>query len=166
MSNRTNTPSEDRLDAWYDGSSVCVVAVSSYGVPLDLADHEVGDFIHKLKDCLAQSTGLSTKRSALGSPQPQVDRAPLAESWATTLRHLAACRFYLPECFATEEAKAAELELALYLHHNELGLALELAESLGDALDPPQQFWRELQLAAKSMGMHEVATRFSARCHL
>ena len=148
---------EDRLDAWYDGSAVCVVAIGSHGDPLDLADHEVSAFILKLEGCLAESGATPNASSA------EPGRPALAESWATTIRHLAACRFYVPEHLAAEASVAAELELAHYLHQNELGLALEAAEALGDTLKPPTQFWRELELAATSMAMPEAAARYAAR---
>ena len=157
MSDIPSNSREDRLDAWYDGSAVCVVAIGSHGDPLDLADHEVSGFIRKLEGCLAES-GAAPNSSAAES-----SRAALAESWAITVRHLAACRFYLPERLAAEASLVAELELAHYLHHNELGLALEAAEALGNTLKPPTQFWRELQLAASSMGMAEAAGRYAAR---
>ena len=47
----------DRLDAWFDGSAVCVVAVSAHGDPLDLSDEEVEAFVAKLQFALAQSRG-------------------------------------------------------------------------------------------------------------
>jgi hypothetical protein len=47
----------DRLDAWYDGSAICVIAVGSHGDPLDLADHEVEALIAKLQECLRASRG-------------------------------------------------------------------------------------------------------------
>lgn len=46
---------EDRLDAWYDGSAICIIAKGSHGDPLDLADHEVEEFIEKLQQCLRES---------------------------------------------------------------------------------------------------------------
>ena len=52
-----NATTEDRLDAWYDGSAICIIAVGSNGDPLDLGDHEVEDFIEKLQACLRQSRG-------------------------------------------------------------------------------------------------------------
>jgi hypothetical protein len=45
---------EDRLDAWYDGSAICVIAVGSSGDPLDLSQHEVERFIEKLQACLEE----------------------------------------------------------------------------------------------------------------
>jgi hypothetical protein len=47
----------DRLDAWYDGSAICVIAVSSFGDPMDLGDEEVEEFIEKLRRCLRESKG-------------------------------------------------------------------------------------------------------------
>jgi hypothetical protein len=87
----------------------------------------------------------------------------LAESWAVTLRHLAACRFYLPEVLPSEAARDAEKGLASYLHHNELGLALDEANALGEHCAAPAAYWRELQLAAASMGMTEEAKRYALR---
>jgi len=45
----------DRLDAWFDGSPICVIAVGSQGDPLDLNEGEVELFIAKLKSCLEQA---------------------------------------------------------------------------------------------------------------
>ena len=46
--------SNDRLDAWYDGSAIHVVAVGTDGGPLDLDEDAVGAFIEKLKMCLRE----------------------------------------------------------------------------------------------------------------
>jgi hypothetical protein len=46
----------DRLDAWYDGA-ICVIAVAGNGDPLDLAEHEVEQFIEKLQECLREARG-------------------------------------------------------------------------------------------------------------
>jgi hypothetical protein len=161
MSTTPKDSAGDRLDAWYDGSAICVVAVAGAACdPLDLADHEVIDFVAKLNSCLAES---QSSESKLVSNNQQADRSTLAESWARTLRHIAASRFYLPEALETKEALSAEREYAHYLHHNELGLALEAIEALGEIQSSPPAFWHELELAAKSMGMHEAATRYALR---
>lgn len=49
--------SEDRLDAWYDGSAICLIAVGSHGDPLDLGEEEVRALIVKLQQCLAAAEG-------------------------------------------------------------------------------------------------------------
>ena len=45
---------EDRLDAWFDGSAVCLIAISAHNEPLDLTEHEVEVFIAKLQTCLQE----------------------------------------------------------------------------------------------------------------
>ncbi len=53
-----NTPlPQDRLDAWYDGSAICVIAVGAHGDPLDLAEHEVEALVLKLQQCLREARG-------------------------------------------------------------------------------------------------------------
>jgi hypothetical protein len=51
---------EERLDAWYDGSAICLIAVGAHGDPLDLADDEVRALIAKLQHCLAESEAAAT----------------------------------------------------------------------------------------------------------
>ena len=48
---------QDRLDAWWDGSAICVIAVGSHGDPLDLGEEEVQAFIEKLQVCLREALG-------------------------------------------------------------------------------------------------------------
>jgi hypothetical protein len=48
---------EERLDAWFDGSAICVIAIGTHGDPLDLGEREVEAFIEKLQRCLNQSRG-------------------------------------------------------------------------------------------------------------
>jgi len=48
---------EDRLDAWFDGSPICVVAAGTHGDPLELSETEARALIAKLHRCLAQSQG-------------------------------------------------------------------------------------------------------------
>ena len=52
---------EERLDAWYDGSAICLIAVGPQGDPLDLGDDEVRALIAKLQQCLAQSDASATQ---------------------------------------------------------------------------------------------------------
>jgi hypothetical protein len=87
----------------------------------------------------------------------------LKTSWAITLRHLAASRFYLPADLASAEAQASWATMQNYLHHNELGLALEEAMDLGEACSPPQEYWHELLHAADNMGLQEHSASIRAR---
>ncbi len=52
---------QERLDAWYDGNAICVIAIGSHGDPLDLAEHEVEAFIAKLQQCLQDAKGRETE---------------------------------------------------------------------------------------------------------
>ena len=48
------THKEDRLDAWFDGSAVCLLAVGAHEEPLDLSEDEVQALIVKLQGCLEE----------------------------------------------------------------------------------------------------------------
>jgi hypothetical protein len=90
----------------------------------------------------------------------------LRESWAVTLRHLAACRYYLPAVLTSPIAIEAERRWNEYLHHNELGLALHEAETMGEELGTPVEFWQELRAAAANMGLEAEAAALAAKCGL
>lgn len=92
-----------------------------------------------------------------------MDHTTHAKSWASTLRHLSACRLYLPEDLASSEAEVAANELVRFLHRNEFKLALDEAEALGEVSNAPASFWWELHLAAVSMGLSERAIRYTER---
>lgn len=89
--------------------------------------------------------------------------ALLLQSWVVTLRHLSACRFYLPETLPSEEAAACGRQLDHFLHHREYGLALEEAEALGTLCSAPPEYWRELRLAADNLGLAEASSRYAGR---
>jgi hypothetical protein len=56
--NSPGTPTQhDRLDCWYDGSAICVIAVGSHGDPLDLSEDETKAFIERLKKCVKDAAG-------------------------------------------------------------------------------------------------------------
>ncbi|WP_158301239.1 hypothetical protein [Janthinobacterium sp. BJB426] len=55
MSQSNMNEGKERLDAWYDGSAICLIAVGAQGAPLDLGDDEVRALIAKLQQCLAES---------------------------------------------------------------------------------------------------------------
>lgn len=46
---------QDRLDVWFDGSAICVIAVGSHGDPLNLGESEVEALIAKLQNALAEA---------------------------------------------------------------------------------------------------------------
>lgn len=45
----------DRLDVWYDGAAIAVIAVGTHGDPLDLSESDVETLIAKLQAALAQA---------------------------------------------------------------------------------------------------------------
>ena len=49
------TAKEDRLDAWFDGSAICLIAIGAHNEPLDLSTEEVEALIAKLQTCLQES---------------------------------------------------------------------------------------------------------------
>lgn len=51
----TQNTKQDRLDAWYDGSAICIIAIGSHGDPLDLGEGQVEAFIEKLQACLREA---------------------------------------------------------------------------------------------------------------
>jgi hypothetical protein len=87
----------------------------------------------------------------------------LKASHVVTLRHLAASRYYLPTELSSGEANAVWESMQNYLHHNELGLALEDAIDLGDISGGDKQYWKELYLAAQSMNLSDVMEALRAR---
>lgn len=86
----------------------------------------------------------------------------LRSSWAITSRHLIASKGHLPSPLPNEALDALH-QMDEFLDHNELGLALEEAEFLGNLCHSPPAFWAELQLAAENMGLSKASSRFAAR---
>jgi len=87
----------------------------------------------------------------------------LRASWAISLRHLAASRFYLSQDLPGAEAIQSWSDAEDYLHHNELGLALDCLVDLGEACSAPPEFWQELLLAAINMRAWEIADAIRAK---
>jgi hypothetical protein len=81
----------------------------------------------------------------------------LRKSWAISLRHLAASRFYLQEHLPNTDAEEAWINAQAFLHHNELELALEELQELGELCSAPRAFWSELLLAAQNMSLADNA---------
>jgi len=50
-----------------------------------------------------------------------------------------------------------------FLHHNELGLALDDAMELGELCSAPKEFWGELHSAAVNMGLQSEVALLQAR---
>lgn len=86
----------------------------------------------------------------------------LRSSWATTSRHLIASKGHLPSPLPNEALDALQ-QMDEFLNHNELELALEEAEFLGNLCHSPPAFWAELRRAAENMGLSEASSRYAAR---
>lgn len=90
----------------------------------------------------------------------------LTESAKQTLRYLAAARFYLPMDLKGASKFGVEEQYLDYLHNREYQLALgeleEIAlENAGFAEE--RHFWREMDLAAESLGMAGKAAEYRQR---
>ena len=86
----------------------------------------------------------------------------LPSSWAITSGHLIASKNYLPSPLPSGAVEILR-QMDEFLSHNELELAQEEAEFLGNLCHSPPAFWAELQLAAENMGLSEASSRFAAR---
>lgn len=86
----------------------------------------------------------------------------LTSSWAITFGHLIASKNHLPSPLPTGAVEILR-QMDEFLSHNELGLALNELESLGELCHSPPVYWEELRLAAENMGLSEESSRFAAR---
>src|SRR5450432_2154299 len=88
---------------------------------------------------------------------PNMERAELEMSWATSGAHLRAARELLPELPVAGVDGASVDGFEECMRHNELELALDELEDLGLANAPQPQFWSELALAAANMELTDRA---------
>ena len=78
--------------------------------------------------------------------------AKLVKSWKTTETLLERARRALPVGHEQEYA-ALLTQYHEFLEHNELELALDILEELGHLISARGGFWRDLERAAKNMGL-------------
>ncbi len=78
-------------------------------------------------------------------------------------RHLASCRYHLPEELGSVNARSAERALMRHLWRQEFEPALDAAERLGLASEPSPHFWRELKLAAQHLQNNAHVRRHAER---
>ena len=93
-------------------------------------------------------------------------RSPeLWKRWKVTEAHLEHARGLLPR--STPEVTAEyERLLSDYrsnLEHNELELAMDMLEALGEIIPCPGGFWRNLERAAETMGLLQRIPYFRKR---
>jgi hypothetical protein len=83
-----------------------------------------------------------------------------------SLRYLAAARFYLPVTLKGGEKFAVDEQYLDYMHNREYALALEELAEFGienAGFAEEALFWRELELAAESMGLPGKAAEYRRR---
>jgi len=85
----------------------------------------------------------------------------LKKSWKITINHLTTARNLLPEEMFFEEAIEFAKEFEESIEHNELELAMNSLDDLGLLCNAPDEFWHQLELSAKNMGLSNDVKRFN-----
>ena len=88
------------------------------------------------------------------------------ESWKQSLRYLAAARFYLPVTLKGGEKYAVDEMYLDYLHNREYKLAFDELFAFGienAGFAQEALFWRELELAAESLGLKDKSADCARR---
>jgi len=102
---------------------------------------------------------------------PTSSNAALVKHWAVIRSHLESARQALPEPIRENLGQLRDADLAglatygEFIDHNELELALDQLEALGDVNDCRGGFWRDLQRAATLMELTERAQRLDLKFH-
>ena len=97
------------------------------------------------------------------SLKEDIERQRLKHSWRITRGYLENAVDLLPERFLNS-AEGKALTRYEWLGYNELELALDELERLGDVNDAPTAFWAELLAAAKNMALANHVERYKKRC--
>jgi hypothetical protein len=87
----------------------------------------------------------------------------LSESWKRSYRYLTAARYYLPPVLRESPESGTVAQFEQFLRHNELGLALDELEGIGETNNADPQFWSEMILAAENMELHDHAARYRGK---
>ena len=77
----------------------------------------------------------------------------LEQSWNRTSAHLERAHALVASPNANVRKLSAEYRE--YLDHNELGLALNTLETIGEQIDPPIEYWSHLENAALEMRLSD-----------
>jgi hypothetical protein len=89
----------------------------------------------------------------------------LWKRWQVTKSHLRFAAQLLPDPLTQNDGGDSTKEIGSldayneYLEHNELELALDQLEGLGELNTVAPAYWKNLANAAETMGLHERATR-------
>ena len=92
-----------------------------------------------------------------------MDRKDLEKSWRKTKRLLEAAREQLPKDVAASEEGWSIQQYEEWVAHNELELAFDELEGLGNENNCGRGFWLQLHAAAENMGLLDKATRCQER---
>ena len=87
----------------------------------------------------------------------------LQKSWEITSRHLKAAFNQLPLSIKEEPSVGSVKRFHDWLAHNELELALDELEGLGQLNSCASEFWRELLAAARNMDLPEHVSRYETK---
>jgi hypothetical protein len=90
-------------------------------------------------------------------------RENLEASWSKIREHLRSARSLLPESSVKDSARGSLANFDQFLDHNELELALDEIEGVGEQSAPPAEFWLALSDAAAQMGLGDRATQLASR---
>ena len=96
---------------------------------------------------------------------PRLSDAQPRKSWKTTVTLLERAKRALPSKAREEEYAAHLAQYKEFLDHNELELALDELEELGNLVPCRGGFWRDLTRAAESMGLRAKMSELEGRFH-
>lgn len=91
------------------------------------------------------------------------DRHQLHESWERTRAHLSRAAALLPASPVESDEGGRVDRYHEWLDHNELELALDELEGIGDNNVVPRAFWGHLRDAAREMGLEHRVLGFDKR---
>jgi hypothetical protein len=87
----------------------------------------------------------------------------LRKSWKITQNHLEAAYSLLPLLIKEELSVGSVERFHEWLAHNELELALDELEGLGQLNNCSSAFWRELLAAAQNMNLQGHVVRYKSK---
>lgn len=121
------------------------------------------------EDILAANPEISSRESIvihslslLHHDPERKEQHPEPDRRKQALRHLAACRYYLPERLHSPDTESPWVSVEYSLAYDDYEQALDAAEELGTKKEAHGDYWEELALAAESLGMSERAEQLRA----
>ena len=90
-------------------------------------------------------------------------REQLNQSWERTRSHLGRATALLPPDAAQSDSAGRIDRYFEYLGHNELQLALDELEGIGENNEVSNEYWLELRSAAQEMGLEVSVQRIDQR---